>query len=567
MTFVDKSLKQAKSLAKSGKLAEARALYEAVLERFPNNKRALEAYQALEVPAKDQKRTLTQDEQARLIKAVNENRLQEALTLSNSLAQQCGKSAFLHNITGNIFERAGNYKSAAAHYEAALQLRPNDAGILTNLANVLNITGAFERAKQVLEHAIACDPKSAVAHNCLGNTLHELGNSEAAVACFETAASLNPKLAEPLSNLGNLYVEIGDKDKAKAVFEAALLLAPHRAEILRSLYALRKAQNGDPAFKRLQEALEHQNADSNAQMNIHFALGKAFDDVGDYEKAFEHFQSANDLGAQQSNYKPDDQEPIFQKIKAAFDEAPKALPLTTDATPKPIFILGMPRSGTSLIEQILASHKDVYGAGELPHLGKAVIPHIQNLGDGVLPTQEMLKDIRETYLSKIKIPDGTKNFTDKLPMNFRWIGFILCALPEAKILHIKRDPMAVCWSIYRTGFPTVALAYQWKLETIAHYYRLYDDLMQFWERQFPNQVITVDYDALTENQEQSTRDLLDACGLDWDESCLDFHKAKRSVRTASADQVRQAMYKASSQAWRNYENELEPLKLALNAPV
>lgn len=566
MTFVDKSLKQAKNLAKSGKLEEARSLYEAVLERFPTNKRALEAYQSLEAPSKGQKRSITPDEQAKLIKAVNDNQLQAALNFANGLIQQCGQSAFLLNIIGNIFERAGNYANAISNYEAALQLKPNDANILSNFANTLNIIGDYERARSVLTHAITSDPKSATAYMALGNTLHELGDIDEAMKAFQKATQLKPDLAEPLSSLGNLYFETGEKEQAEKYYQAALKVSPHRAEIARSLYSLRKTQKDDPAFKHLLSELDHHKNNPEALMNIHFALGKAFDDVSEYEKAFEHFKQANELGAQKANYNPKEQEPVFQKIKASFADGCPQISQSEPAKVRPIFILGMPRSGTSLVEQILASNRDVYGAGELPHLGRAVIPHLKKNAEGTAPDQNVLNDIRTNYLAKVKTPDGVSAFTDKLPMNFRWVGFILTALPEAKVLHIKRDPMAICWSIYRTCFPTVALAYQWKLETIAHYYRLYEDLMQFWEKQFPDRIITIDYDQLTENQEQATRDLVNVCGLEWDENCLDFQNAKRSVRTASAGQVRQAMYKASSQAWLNYEAELQPLKNALNAP-
>jgi hypothetical protein len=225
--------------------------------------------------------------------------------------------------------------------------------------------------------------------------------------------------------------------------------------------------------------------------------------------------------------------------------------------PKPIFILGMPRSGTSLVEQILASHSQVYGAGELVLLGQSINSMDWN---STQITSNMLRSIRESYFSGLSgIGASELVVTDKMPFNFLWIGFIVSAIPDAKIVHVRRDARATCWSNFANSFSGEGSEFAYDLEDVARYYNMYGDLMTFWHEMFPDQIYDLNYEALTENQEAETRKLLEYVDLDWEERCLDFHKTKRAVRTASAQQVRQKMYQGSSNKWRAYERHLNPM--------
>jgi hypothetical protein len=234
----------------------------------------------------------------------------------------------------------------------------------------------------------------------------------------------------------------------------------------------------------------------------------------------------------------------------------------------PIFIVGMPRSGTSLVEQIISSHHLVHGAGELTNLPSIIGPiatdHV-NQDVYKLPEKAFLS-IREQYLdvlSNLNVPESV--ITDKLPLNFLYIGFILIAFPEAKIVHMKRDARAVCWSIYKSNFTNTGNGYSYNIDDLAGFYGLYIDIMNFWHQLFPGKIYDMCYEDLTTNQEEETRKLLQYCELDWDENCLSFHKNKRAVRTASALQVREKMYQGSSEAWKKYEVHLKPLIKALSA--
>lgn len=563
MTFVDSSFKQAKAFAKAGKFADARAVYAAVMEKYPANQRARDGFRALEAQFIGQKRSLTADEKSTLFKALNERRLNDALSFAQTCIQNCGPSVFIYNILGLIFDRLGDQRRASEHFEIAVKLRPDDPEILSNYGQCLKAAGQYERAKEILQRALEFDPNSAQAYNNLGQVLRETGEGERAIECFKKTVELDPKAPQPLSNIATVLRESGDKKGAKLYYEAALDVAPHSGEILRNLAMLNKAQPDDPLFAKLESAIAHHKDHVYEQMNVRFALAKAKDDIEDYDGAFQEFKAANDTGLEQSLYSRERHDKAFAEIKQCFEGSPVALDSVKPLPSRPIFILGMPRSGTSLVEQILSSHSDVYGSGELPYLANAVGPIFQNLLKKELPMPEAWKHIRQAFVQRLDKELEQPVFTDKMPMNFRFTGFILSAFPEAKVIHTKRDAMAVCWSIYRRLFPSKGIDYQWSLEALGHYYNHYVDLMDFWEKKFPGQIYNIDYETLTENQEEETRKLLAACDLDWQDACLEFHKNDRAVRTTSSDQVRRAMYKASSQEWQKYDAQLAPLKQAL----
>ena len=363
---------------------------------------------------------------------------------------------------------------------------------------------------------------------------------------------------------------IGKHEEAIASYSRALRLKPSYAEAQRSLGTLRKYITGDPQVARMLEQIADPAITENDKMHLSFALGKAYDDIGDTEVSFRHLLEGNRLRKKALGYDIDSDKRQFSRIKSIFEAGSpptleEILPVA-GGNKRPIFIVGMPRSGTTLVEQILASHSQVHGAGELKVLGRVVVPllaDIQQVHAGKL-TVGTLEAVRDGYLAVLDgLGDDERRITDKMPLNFRWIGFILTAMPEAKVINLRRDRVATCWSIFKHYFSSKGNGYAFDLVDVAEYYKLYIDLMDFWRERFPNQVNDLDYEALTEHQEEETRKLLDYCDLDWEDQCLEFHKTKRGINTASSNQVRQAMYKGSSEAWRKYETHLQPMLQAL----
>ena len=226
----------------------------------------------------------------------------------------------------------------------------------------------------------------------------------------------------------------------------------------------------------------------------------------------------------------------------------------------------MPRSGTSLIEQIIASHNEVFGAGELDFLNNIMFKELKEQSDKDGFSENALLSIRQNYLDSLsRLNTSKKIITDKLPLNFRYIGFILSAFPEAKIIHVKRDAVATCWSIYRHSFTSNGNGYAYNQEDIAKYYELYSELMDFWRESYPNQIHDVGYEDLTINQQEETQKLLEYCELEWDENCLNFHTNERAVQTASSIQVRKKIYQGSSEAWKEHEAYLKILIKGLSS--
>ena len=289
-----------------------------------------------------------------------------------------------------------------------------------------------------------------------------------------------------------------------------------------------------------------------------FDLWEAQARVGNIDQAFAYLKAANRLRKTELTFDIEEDRALFDRIKGAFQR--HISDVDTGASRPgitPVFVLGMPRSGTTLVEQILASHSRVRAAGELTLLADCI-----EQMDRPSPSfdQDQLEKLRNDYLSGLSALSGGKKFvTDKMPLNFRWIGFILSALPEAKIIYVKRDPCATCFSIFKTLFSLDGNQFAYDLQDVSRYYNLHMDLMRFWRKRFPNKFYHLNYERLTENQTSETRRLLEYVGLNWEDRCLTFYNTERHIATASALQVRRKMYRNSSNAWRVYAAYLGPM--------
>ena len=295
---------------------------------------------------------------------------------------------------------------------------------------------------------------------------------------------------------------------------------------------------------------------------LNFALGKAHEDIESYEKAFKFYETGNNLYKKNISYNVKDEIHNFEEIKNFFKF--NNIDSLDDYGQKIIFVLGMPRSGTTLTEQILSSHKNVYGAGELSFLKEAIDKTLFAKNGNIVSNAEKLKEIKNYYLKKIEVFKNEKEFlVDKAPLNFKWIGFIMALFPNSKIIHCTRNPMDICWSNYKNKFSSKLMDYSYDFKDLAIFYKGYDDLMKFWLNIFDNRVFSMSYENLVINKETETKKLLEFCELNWDDNCLNFHKNKNSVSTASLAQVRQPLYSSSVEKWKSYSKDLEVLKKQL----
>lgn len=509
-----------------------------------------------------------------------------------------------HNNLANTYKDLGKQDQAFTEYKKALKINPNYPEALYNLGLIFYEKKDYKNALDHFTQATNLKPDYAEAHNNLGNTFNRLNNTDDALKHYKIAETISPSNVETLHNIGAIHENYGNTDKAISYFQAAIAIStdytpsqinlshiyqslgkneaaialyenilakrPDHALTLYNLHTLKTYTPDDPQIEKMKSLASSPDLKAEDVERLNFALAKAYDDIGDLRTGFKHLLAGNMLRKKLSGYNISNDRKLFDRIKIMSTELLKHLPTqnTTKTEQHPIFIVGMPRSGTTLLEQILASHSQISGAGELETmttLSEPIINHDFRANNINQQLPFLIQSMRESYLLELqKLHLGSPVVTDKMPLNFRWIGFILHAFPEAKIIHIERDPMATCWSIFRRLFSSQGNGFAYNMEDLAAFYFLYKDLMSFWKKMFPEKVYTVNYEQLTLHQETETRKILAHCKLNWEEECLSFYNTERLVKTASSSQVRKEMYTGSSTDWKRYESYLKPLENALN---
>ena len=461
---------------------------------------------------------------------------------------------------GIVQKDLGRIDAAIESYQNAISILPNYPDAHNNLGNAFKSIGMYAHAIESYEWAVAYKPEFEEAFNNLGVAQCDVGLQHLAIKNFEKAYSLNSNFIKALFYLGVAHKDLGNKAVAISTFEKLLKIQSYNTKVLRNLCEVKKFKKSDSKLiNKMESLLNSDKVNQSELIDLNFALSNVYLDLGDIDTQFKYLSDGNKLRKALLSYSIESSIKLFNTIKDVFDDLPT---LTNNelsqSSLRPIFIVGMPRSGTSLVEQIVASHNEAHGAGELEFSTQIFSSIIANISVEV--DKKDLLFFREQYLAKLNALKCSKNIiTDKMPMNFRYIGLIISAFPEAKIIHLKRDARATCWSIHKNYFDSDGIGYSYDQNDLAQYYGLYSDLMSFWHERFPDQIYDICYEDLTTNQEDETRKLLEYCDLDWDENCLNFHSNKRAVKTASALQVRKKMYQGSSEAWKKYEAHLQPL--------
>lgn len=500
----------------------------------------------------------------------------EAAMKSGRLALQIRPNfAEAHNNLGVVLQDLGLIDEAIASYHRALQIRPDFAEVHNNLGGALKELGQFDAAMTCYRSALGIKPDFAKAHSNLGVVLRELGQHHAEVECYHRALEIDPACSEALLGMGQLYLARGEMVEAEDCFRKALEIKPDDLEIRLLLAQLRKVKTGDENLAALVATEEAARRNGSPMpykkaIYLHFALGKSFDDLGEYDRAFPHFIEGCKLRRATFEYDAAQTTQQFNDIMRVFNPATMArLKGGGDLSSVPIFVLGMPRSGTTLVEQIIASHPEVYGAGELPDLMAIAQRDVAGTDAGfpnnvaALDQADLTKWAAQ-YVAGLqgRAPDA-KYLTDKMPTNFLAIGLIHLMLPNAKIIHVNRNPVDTCLSCFMQLFSNNQ-EHTYDLSELGHYYSDYVRLMQHWRNVLPaGSFLEVQYESIVAEQEIQSRRIIDFCGLDWNDACLDFYKNKRTIGTASKTQVRQPVYKSSVERWRSYEKFLGPLLDAL----
>jgi tetratricopeptide (TPR) repeat protein len=466
---------------------------------------------------------------------------------------------------GNTYAALGRHEDALAAFERARRLEPNNVDVLNNLGNTLISLHRIDEAVSDLEQAAALAPRNVVLLNNLARALRDIGRTPDAIKVCEQVIALTPDSTEAWGLLGGSRLELGDKPGAIEAIDRAVALDPSNIQALGVRWQMDVLPLDHPDLARLTTIVTDDTLPAADRATLELALFKAYDKADQLDEAMAHLHRGNTLRRSAEPYDIDAHRAVFERLKAAFEAGVAPLDAAAiaevPAPARPVFIVGMPRSGTSLVEQILASHSQVQGAGELD----ALSAEARKLGwyPGKAPQpldRTALLTLRRGYLDSLaRYASGKPVMTDKTPLNFRHVGIALAAMPEARVLFMQRDSRATCWSNYSNNFTGRANNFGQSMTDTAEMYRIHLDLAAFWQKHFPDRVTVVPYERLTEHQEEESRKLVAAAGLDWEDACLDFHKTKRAVRTVSSTQVRRKMYTGSSQAWQRYADHIRPM--------
>ena len=527
--------------------------------------------------------------------AREDGRADPAIDLYRRLLRRHPAIPIAHNSLGNLLQARGEWQEAIACYETALVHDPRYTSAYFNLGRALLHMNDLVRAEHCLRQAAALSPNDAQIRARLARALVEQGKQEAAMAETLRSLELDPGSARIHNDAGVVHSTAGDFDTARAHYRTALTLDPGDAKAALNLAKSKRfTAEHDEDADRIRAAAGHCAADRGTQRDLHLALGKIHDDRGEWEAAFTHYQQANRPFAAAAREEVDASLALMDRMRTVFhaDWFASRSPAAS-ADPTPVFVVGMPRSGTTLVEQCLAAHPDVHGAGELSAILRLATEAATRAGaeadplrTGVVSMNAVMRsgaadsypecvralgDVRiaalgERYLDHLRtLAPNTARVTDKLPGNYIHLGFIATILPGATIIHCRRDPLDNAISLYFTDF-MIGHEYSNDLHAIGRQIRGMRALMAHWRTVLGNRLLTVDYEALVADPEPHTRTMVAHVGLEWDDACLRPHEVKRAVHTASTWQVRQPVYQRSAGRAQRYERFLGPLREALGGP-
>ena len=516
------------------------------------------------------------------VAALNRGDNDQARRLCRELITLRPDHADSHFLLGMAEANQGRLPAALTAVQTAVRLRASPE-YLAQLARLLVIARREAEALATAGQAVALQPADALTLDTIGGVYSRLGAHIEALPCFAQAVTKNPNQAQMRFNYAASLSFTGRFDEAEQQFEAAIALNPRFVKAHSSLSSVRTQTPEHNHIARL-EALLAGATDSIDSLHLHYALAKEHEDLKNRDAVFQHLETANRRRKAELGYDIAFDRDIFERLKVRFAETDYfgepvsgAGAITvgdvcsaTHPTQAPIFVLGMPRTGTTLVDRILSSHPEVESAGELQVLQVGLKRLARTTGRYALDpeTIDAARALAPAQLGQLYIDSAApyrksaRRFVDKLPLNFLYVGYIARALPNAKIVCLRRHPLDTVWSNYRHLFATnfSYYSYAYDLLDTAAYYVMFDGLLRFWQERFPGRVLEMQYEALVEDQEAQTRRLLEHCDLPWDGRCLNFHHNDAAVATPSATQVRQPMYRSALGRWRHYERYLEPVR-------
>lgn len=550
---IEDAFKKATSLFNSGEYVIAEEIYQKILKSSPEHLFSL--MQISEIARRQQ-------------------RYDSALEYINKALEYNPKHPAPPSLAGVIYTDNGDLENAEKYLKQSVELGPNLPFSHYNLGHFYLKNERYEEAEQCFKKTIAIDKNYYDAYNNLGNVERGIGNYKKALQYFKKAYQLNEKARRAALNVATTAMVLGDKEETEKFARKALEFNGIEGDAYLCLSDINAITEDD--VERMEMAIDHPAIFKKDEASICFALGKYYDKKKEYDIAFKYYNDGNDLNFETISFSQDRAidhlvtkkgfffTPEFFKQRAGYGSK----------SSKPFFVLGMPRSGTSLVEQIISNHSEVEGAGELNYIYKTAFK-MRNSGEKKDRYPECLDDIDNKKI--LEIADGflgllnqrfpeAKHVIDKMPANFLYVGFLKLLFPNARVINCKRHPLDICLSIYFQNF-VVEHYYSYDLEDIADFYKKYEIMMKKWHEILPGFVYDVYYEKLTSDPEGEIKKMIEFCGLEWQDQCLDSHKNRRAVSTASVMQVREPIYKTSQYRWKNYEKQVKKISKILKPEI
>ena len=472
-------------------------------------------------------------------------------------------NSYLFNLAGLACQQSQNIKASINYFQRSLELDEKNFSAKNNLANSLKVMGKFDICEKLYKEILKERPDYVKCLNNYGNLKQQINDYDESIRLYKKALKIEPKNIVILLSLASSFHSIGKTDETLSTVDKILEINP----LIMSAHKLKSSiisyEKNNVHLLEMENLLDIKELSNEQKIDINFAIGKAYEDNKNYKKAFERLKIANNLKNKLINFSIDEQKKLFKSIKDSFQNIDFSNQIINLNRKKVIFICGMPRSGTTLVEQIVASHKKVTGAGELVYLQQSIKNNFMD--DNFVIKNLLLEDIHaertkvsKDYYDLLKLHNiKTEYITDKAPQNFRWLGFIKIFFPDSKIIHCSRNSKDTCLSLYKNSFASKDMNWSYSESDIANYHNLYKDLMKFWSDKFGSDIYELSYESLVSDKNTQIKKLLDFLNLDHDELCFEHYKSfKTPIKTVSVSQARKPVYTSSINKNEFYKNNL-----------
>ena len=487
----------------------------------------------------------------------------EAAERCNKLIRKYPNNAYLYNLAGLALQQFQRVKSSVSYFQKAIDLEPKNVAAKNNLANTLKVLGKFDLAEKLYNEVLKLEPNHLKCLNNYANLKSHLTDYKGAIEFYNKALQVDPHNITVLMSLSSAQHSIGNFSEAIDNINKILKINPNIMSAHKLLSSIHDYKNNREHLDRMLSLSGQKNLKNDQKVDLFFAIGKAQEDVGEYDKSFQSLKLANRMKRESVDFDINKERELFNSIIDAFSDLDFKKSINHNFDKKIIFICGMPRSGTTLVEQIIASHSKVDGAGELFYLQQAVRDNF--LKDEKINKQILLEEINadrikiaKDYFDLLKIhPLKKPILTDKAPQNFRWLGFIKIFFPNSKIVHCTRNPKDTCLSLYKNSFASSDMNWSYSEDDIANYYNLYKNLMEFWISTIGSNIHEINYEKLVNNKNEEIKKMLSFCELEHEGACFNHHKnTSTPIKTVSVTQARNPIYSSSVNKNQFYKNNL-----------